>query len=86
MKAISINRIGDYDDLEIADKFVKRVEQRAVYMKKTSMGTLLFIPTERDDQSFVYEIDNKLYSALWTNKYDELVKHFRNCIEQITLF
>lgn len=88
MKAISITGLNDYDDLEIADEYARRIDRKSVYMKKKDIGTLLFIPTKNIEQSFVYEIDEKFYSTLWTAKYDDLVKIYHNnkLIEQMSLF
>lgn len=88
MKAISITGLSDYDDLEKADEYARRIDRKSVYMKKKDIGTLLFIPTKNIEQSFVYEIDGKLYSTLWTAKYDDLVSIYRDRkgIEQMSLF
>lgn len=88
MKAISITGLNDYDDLEIADEYARRIDRKSVYMKKEDIGTLLFIPTKNIEQSFVYEIDGKFYSTLWTAKYDDLVNIYRDhkLIEQMSLF
>lgn len=95
MKATSISGLGDYEDIEKANDVVKRVENKALYMKKLDIGTLLFIPMERTKENcnkpFVYEIDNALYETLWTNKYNQLVEFYESekgkpIIKQLSLF
>ena len=95
MKATSISGLSDYEDIEKANEVVKMIENKALYMKKTRYGTLLFIPMERTKENlekpFVYEIDNVLYETLWTNKYDQLVKFYESekgkpIIKQLSLF
>lgn len=93
MKAISVNGLSDYEDIEKANDVVKRVNNKALYMKKLDFGTLLFIPTkeENQDKSFVYEIDKVLYETLWTNKYEQLVEFYesereKQTIKQISIF
>lgn len=93
MKAISVSGLSDYEDIEKANDVVKRVNNKALYMKKLDFGTLLFIPMkeENQDKSFVYEIDKVLCETLWTNKYEQLVKFYesereKQTIKQISIF
>lgn len=79
---------GDYENLEVADKFAKQVIPEAEYMKKEERMTILFYPIEGEPQknSFHYEINGKYYTKCITNKYSELVKYYKEKPQQISIF
>lgn len=82
------NEIVDEKRIKPIDDVVKRVVSKGKYMIRESYATLVLIPREQEqldlfnfqnksetNNDFDYEINEKMFSTCWTNKYDELLEH-----------
>lgn len=91
--AKSIKGLSDYHNVIKSDKYVRKIIEDSVYMEITEYGVCCFIPLDRcieDIQEekipWVYEIEGKLYTTIYTNKYDYLVKTYDISYKQLNLF
>ena len=77
-KGIGMASVYDYKGLELADKYVKEVIENAEYMKREKSWTMLFYPIENvSENTFVYEINGKLYGSVGTNVHSKLVEYYK---------
>ena len=78
MKAYNIDLNLEFE-VEKADKYVLRVIPDAQYMVKEEFGTMTFAPDVNGD----FMINKELYKLVGTNRYSELVEHFRDDHENL---
>lgn len=84
---------GKCIEVEVADYCVKYIDMNAKYMVQVDSYTLMLIPTYETEipyefQYSYYTIDGKLYRTCYTNKLEQLRKHYGSKVknEQLNLF
>lgn len=97
MKAISCCKYYEDIEVEIADKYIKRVFENAEYYFNDSINNAVgaFIPRDDLVEEIGYIIGNKKYELSYTSNYKTLVKQYvgkqhveetNKVVEQMRLF